>query len=144
MDEQIDIIDSQFTFEVYDKHIRETISEDGMLRHETLDPDYKKFDYSFDFCIKKIKDVQEVALFGKDSVPNRACRVTFTDGTYVYSTKSHAVFMRSIWKDYYKKMYDYYNHQSIRENINQYIAELEVEKMNLNKDKDNKQDGQIN
>lgn len=123
---ELKIVDSLFTFEIYDKHTRESIEPDGQIKVETLDPDYKKFDYSFDFFIKKIKDVQGVALFGKDSVPDRACRVTFTDGTYVYSTKSHSVFMKSIWKDYYRQMYDYYNHQQIRENINQIIAEEEA------------------
>lgn len=132
--QEIEMVDSSFTFEVYDRHIRETIEENGMMKHETIDQDYKKFDYTFDFCIKKIKDVQGVALFGKDSVPDRACRVTFTDGTYVYSTKSHTVFMKSVWKDYYKKMYDYFNHQQIRDSINQLIAQEEVDNI-LSKEK---------
>lgn len=128
-------VDTIYTLEIYDRHTRETIDPNGMPSIEIIDPEYKKFEYTFDFTIKRIKDFQATALFvDKDNVV-RAVRVEFTDGSYVNCTGSHKDFLERIYPDYLKKVEDREQYVYIKQAINDLYAEEEYIRMkNRNND----------
>lgn len=133
-DLKIDPVDSLFTIKIYDRHVKESLGLNGELIFEQLDPEYKKFDYSFDFTIKKIKDVQEVALFYATDAANRATRVQFTDGSYVNCTSSHKKFMSDVYPKYFKKQQDYDRYMYIIRSIDDLVAQEHVDELNRKAD----------
>jgi len=134
-DLKIEPVDSMFTLEIYDRHTKETLGADGNLVFEQLDPEYKKFDYSFDFVIKKIKDIQEVALFYASDAAKRATRVQFTDGTYVNCTSSHKKFMSEIRPKYFAQVEAYNRYQYLIQAIDDLVAQEHVEELRQQADK---------
>lgn len=134
-DIKIEPVDSLFTIEIYDRHVKETLGQDGNIIFDQLDPEYKRFDYSFDFTIKRIKDIQEVALFYATDAAKRATRVQFTDGTYVNCTAGHRKFMREVYPKYFKKLQDYNRYEYLIRTIDDLVANEHLEELRINAEK---------